>query len=61
MYPVFVTDASDDAYEEISSLPGQARHGVSHLIEYLKPLVNGEECIPLKGTIFLKHYDLLYN
>jgi len=50
MYPVFVTDSNDDAYEEISSLPGQARHGVKHLISHLKPLVNGVDCLPLKGN-----------
>jgi delta-aminolevulinic acid dehydratase/porphobilinogen synthase len=28
MYPIFVTDSSDDAKEEIKALPGQYRWGV---------------------------------
>ena len=51
MYPVFVTDASDDAYEEIPSLPGQARHGINSLIKYLKPYVQGVDCLPMKGRL----------
>lgn len=48
MFPLFVTDTNDDAYEEIKSLPGQARYGVRKLCEYLKPYVQGEGCLPLK-------------
>ena len=53
MYPVFITDSSDDAYEPIPSLPSQARHGVKHLISHLKSLVNGVDCLPLKGKVML--------
>uniref|UniRef100_H2ZQD8 Delta-aminolevulinic acid dehydratase n=1 Tax=Ciona savignyi TaxID=51511 RepID=H2ZQD8_CIOSA len=51
MYPVFVTDSSDDAFEPIPSLPGQARHGVDHLIEFLRPLVQGDDSLPLKAVL----------
>ena len=51
MYPVFVTDSSDDACEEIPSLPGQARHGVNHLISFLEPLVKGVDSLSLKGML----------
>lgn len=49
LYPVFITDSDDDAYEAISTLPEQGRHGVNHLVKYLKPLVDGNESLPLKG------------
>ncbi|XP_013415816.1 delta-aminolevulinic acid dehydratase-like isoform X1 [Lingula anatina] len=38
IYPVFVTD-DPDGYEEIASLPGQARVGVNKLASLLTPLV----------------------
>jgi porphobilinogen synthase len=39
VYPIFITD-NDDAIEEISSMPGQARYGVNRLVDFLRPLVN---------------------
>ncbi|XP_002128180.2 delta-aminolevulinic acid dehydratase-like [Ciona intestinalis] len=51
MYPVFITDTSDAAYEPIPSLPEQARHGVDHLVKYLAPLVQGKDCLPLKAVL----------
>nr|CAB3220849.1 delta-aminolevulinic acid dehydratase-like [Phallusia mammillata] len=51
LYPVFITDACDDTYEAIPTLPEQGRHGVNHLIKYLKPLVDGSECLPLKAVL----------
>lgn len=51
MFPVFVTDTSDDAYEPINSLPKQARFGVKKLCEYLRPLVAGKGCLPLKSVL----------
>ena len=61
MYPVFVTDSSDDAYEKIASLPGQARLGVKELISHLKPLVTGEDCMPLKGKHILSLHILIHD
>lgn len=49
IYPVFVTDADDDACQSIPSLPQQSRHGVKELITFLAPYVNGEGCLPLKS------------
>jgi len=51
VYPLFVTDKSDDAVEEIKSLPGQSRFGVDALVKYLEPLVNGDDCFPLKSVM----------
>nr|XP_039261733.1 delta-aminolevulinic acid dehydratase-like [Styela clava] len=51
MFPVFITDTDDNAYEPIKSLPNQARYGVKKLCEYLKPLVDGENCLPLKSVL----------
>ncbi|CAK8672629.1 unnamed protein product [Clavelina lepadiformis] len=51
MYPIFITDKSDDAYEPIAALPDQARHGVTHMIKFLQALVNGIDCLPLKSVL----------
>ena len=41
-----------NAIEEIKSLPGQSRFGVDALVKYLEPLVNGDDCFPLKSKAF---------
>ena len=41
----------DDAVEEITSLPGQARYGVNRLVEALTPIVNnGLDSVLLFGV-----------
>ncbi|XP_062509898.1 delta-aminolevulinic acid dehydratase-like [Corticium candelabrum] len=50
VYPIFITDDAD-AVEPISSLPGQARHGVNRLEELVRPLVDkGLKAVLLFGV-----------
>jgi porphobilinogen synthase len=52
MYPVFITDSSDQAQEAIGSLPGQSRWGVASVVEGLRPLVEqGLRSVLLFGTV----------
>lgn len=40
MLPLFITDESPDAKQDITSLPGVSRWGTSSVITYLRPLVD---------------------
>jgi porphobilinogen synthase len=52
VYPVFLTDAGDDACEPIAALPGQHRWGVRSVEEGLRPLVAaGLRAVLLFGAV----------
>ncbi|XP_074618719.1 delta-aminolevulinic acid dehydratase-like isoform X1 [Acropora palmata] len=51
IYPLFISD-HDDAYEEISSLPGQYRMGVNNIEKIVSPLVKtGLKSVLLFGVV----------
>ncbi|XP_068694921.1 delta-aminolevulinic acid dehydratase-like [Montipora foliosa] len=51
IYPLFISD-DDNAYEEISSLPGQYRMGVNNMEKVVSPLVeNGLKAVLLFGVV----------
>eukprot|EP00092_Neocalanus_flemingeri_P030733 GFUD01033372.1.p1 GENE.GFUD01033372.1~~GFUD01033372.1.p1 ORF type:complete len:334 (+),score=99.11 GFUD01033372.1:38-1039(+) len=51
MLPLFITDESPDAKQDIPSLPGVSRWGVNSVLEFLKPNVaNGLSSVLLFGV-----------
>ena len=54
VYPIFITDELEGTHP-IETLPGQSRHGLMSVVEFLRPLVERQN---LKGIIkaFIMYY-----